>query len=275
MIHLRLASAFLLPAMLAGCANLFTWNPQPPLGPPPASPPSVVPERPPAAGEYVVQHGDTVYSIAFRNQLDYRELARWNQIGSDYLIRPGQVMRLGPPSYTVANSDIVVGSLDDEGGGKPMPITAAPRPITTPPPSPAGARPTPANIPSAGGKIWQWPTQGVVVRGFDPAHGSKGLDFTGNIGQPVYAASAGKVVYSGSALKGYGELIIIKHDDLHLSAYGYNRTRLVAEGDEVKAGQKIAELGMGPENKPVLHFEIRERGQPVDPVPYLPAKTAS
>ena len=128
---------------------------------------------------------------------------------------------------------------------------------------------------SGGPYRWQWPTNGVVVRGYNPGAGSKGLDFTGSVGQSVVAAAPGKVVYSGSALKGYGELIIIKHDDLRLSAYGYNRTRLVNEGDMVRGGQPIAELGLGPENRPILHFEIRERGQPVDPVPYLPARTAS
>lgn len=114
-----------------------------------------------------------------------------------------------------------------------------------------------------------------MVRGFNPATGSKGLDFGGDLGQAVLAAAPGKVVYSGAALKGYGELIIIKHDDLRLSAYGYNRRRLVAEGQMVRGGQQIGELGLGPESRPILHFEIRERGQPVDPVPYLPAKTAT
>ena len=132
--------------------------------------------------------------------------------------------------------------------------------------------PPPLTSESGGPYRWQWPTNGVVIRGYNPAAGAKGLDFEGKIGQPVYAAAPGKVVYSGSALKGYGELVIIKHDDLRLSAYGYNRKRLVSEGQMVQGGQAIAELGLGPENRPVLHFEIRERGQPVDPVPYLPAK---
>jgi lipoprotein NlpD len=135
--------------------------------------------------------------------------------------------------------------------------------------------PPPITSESGGPYRWQWPTNGTVVRGYNPGAGSKGLDFSGSVGQAVVAAAPGKVVYSGSALKGYGELIIVKHDDLHLSAYGYNRTRLVNEGDMVRGGQPIAELGLGPENRPILHFEIRERGQPVDPASYLPAKTAS
>jgi lipoprotein NlpD len=117
---------------------------------------------------------------------------------------------------------------------------------------------------------WRWPTAGEVAKPF--GDGAKGVDIGGNLGQPVVAAAPGKVVYSGGALKGYGELIIIKHDDVHLSAYGYNRRRLVGEGATVAAGQPIAELGIGPEQRPVLHFEIRRRGKPVDPGGYLPPR---
>ena len=119
---------------------------------------------------------------------------------------------------------------------------------------------------------WFWPTTGTILKTYAPQAGFKGLDFGGNFGQPVFAAAPGRVVYSGNALKGYGELIIIKHNDTYLSAYSYNRTRMVKEGDVVTAGQPIGELGMGPENKPFLHFEIRERGQPVDPMRFLPKR---
>ena len=118
---------------------------------------------------------------------------------------------------------------------------------------------------------WQWPTTGDVIKTYNMAVGSKGIDITGELGQPVQAVASGKVVYSGSALKGYGELIIVKHDETYLSAYGHNRRRLVKEGDEVRAGQTIGELGVGPEQKPILHFEIRENGKPVDPLRYLPS----
>ena len=118
---------------------------------------------------------------------------------------------------------------------------------------------------------WRWPASGTVLRGFAlPA--SKGLDITDKLGAPVYAAAPGRVVYSGSALKGYGELIIVKHDETYLSAYGYNRRRLVEEGDAVTGGQQIGEIGMGPESRPVLHFEIRRAGQPVNPSALLPAR---
>ncbi|WP_420465778.1 peptidoglycan DD-metalloendopeptidase family protein [Panacagrimonas sp.] len=289
----------LLAASLAGgCANLVSWDPPPQREVHNQQLPPVTPERPVASGEYMVQRGDTMYSIAFRNNLDYRELARWNAVGSDYLIRPGQVLRLSaPPQVALVEGDVVSYPTQEppppSNRPTPLPVEAPtipivpgaapaprrPRIVAHAPPSPVEpvVRPTvpppPVITSESGGPYkWQWPTQGDVVRAYNPGAGSKGLDFAGKVGQPVFAAAPGKVVYSGSALKGYGELIIIKHDDLRLSAYGYNRTRLVNEGQMVSGGQHIAELGLGPENKPILHFEIRERGQPVNPVPYLPPR---
>ncbi len=293
--------------LLQACAGMGSWeqevepeqtayNLPPPAAPRESEP---LPVRPVGPGDYLVKKGDTVYSIAFRNQVDYRELARWNNIGSDYLIYPGQVLRMGPAGNLPTRSGQVasqVVDLNDTGKPKalsttPTPVvrsatpapTAVPVPIApnTPAAGPVAMSPVPqaAETPvvetptgSGGQPGWRWPVDGTVVRGFNPDAGARGLDFTGTVGQPVAAAAAGKVVYSGSALKGYGELVIIKHDELHLSAYGYNRRRLVNEGDVVAAGQQIAELGVGPENKPVLHFEIRERGRPVNPVPFLPAR---
>lgn len=308
---IRFALPLMLMTCLAGCANLLSWNPPPQREVHNQAAGAVVAERPVAAGEYMVRTGDTMYSIAFRNSVDFRELARWNGIGNDFLIRPGQVLRLGPPAKPALREGEIVSHPEEEsapppvarpialptesigvppvdGVNTPRPYAPVNRPTPLPPvatlPSalppppatpPVSAPPPPLTSESGGPYRWQWPTDGVVVRGYNLASGSKGLDFAGSIGQAVVAAAPGKVVYSGSALKGYGELIIIKHDDLRLSAYGYNRTRLVSEGQMVRGGQPIAELGLGPENKPILHFEIRERGQPVDPVPYLPAKTAS
>lgn len=257
---------------------------------------------PVAGGEYRVRRGDTVYSIAFRHGLDFRELAQWNEIRGDYLIFPGQVLRLSAPEINrpvppdngdVATAPIALPpprlpptalppvALPGSGvavnpNAMPLPAgttVAIPSPTGLPAPSPTAA-PTVAAVTGSAtvsAQGWQWPTVGVVERSFSPAQGSKGLVIGGREGQPVVAAAAGRVVYSGNALKGYGELIIIKHNEVHLTAYGFNRARLVKEGDTVTRGQAIAEMGQGPERKPMLHFEIRERGQPVNPMRFLPA----
>ncbi len=235
-----------------------------------------------SAEQYTVQPGDTLFAIGFRNQIDYRDLASWNAIGGDYLIRPGQVLRLTPPPGT---DGVLARPLPAQ-----QPIIAAPKPIAMPETTPAlpgpvtqppvsiptvpvlGVPPVPRPMPQGGAPLrWQWPTTGNVIKTYNMAAGSKGIDISGELGQAVQAVAGGKVVYSGSALKGYGELIIVKHDDTFLSAYGHNRRRLVKEGDEVRVGQTIAELGLGPEQKPILHFEIRENGKPVDPLGYLPS----
>lgn len=290
-------TALLLPLLLTACASALSWAPtrrepeQASYNVPEAPPRDVeVPQRPYGPNDHLVRKGDTLYSIAFRSQVDFRDLARWNNIGPDNLIYPGQVLRLSATSpLTPRNGQIAAQGIDMNDVDRPQALSTQPTPIALGSPSPT---PVPSSAPVAvasagtvaqtpiiatpsggGGQAgWRWPVDGTVVRGFNIDNGARGLDFTGNLGQPVVAASGGKVVYSGSALKGYGELVIIKHDDLRLSAYGYNQRRLVKEGDIVAGGQQIAELGNGPENKPLLHFEIRERGKPVNPVPYLPAR---
>lgn len=263
--------------MATGCAALLSWSPPAERVQVETTTPMVV-LPPVAADEYRVQQGDTLYSIAFRNQVDFRELAQWNALANPELIYPGQVLRLKPAAtvkpVAPENGNVATAAValpPPVGAPQPLPPVALGSPASTspqPPPAVAASVPPP---PVTG--RWTWPTDGIVARGYSPTQGSKGLEFTGRRGQPVVAASAGKVVYSGNALKGYGELIIIKHDEVFLSAYGYNRTRLVKEGDSVRAGQPIAEMGEGPERKPLLHFEIRERGKPVNPVKFLPAKS--
>lgn len=246
---------------LGACSSFWRWEPIDAPGGASAAKP-----RRAGAGEYQVRRGDTVYSIAFRHNLDYRQLAAWNGIGRDYLIYPGQILRLSPAdaATSAARRDRPIVARPSAGAA-----TAARQPASEPVVVKPAATPA-APLPS-GPYRWRWPAQGPLLRDFSlPA--SKGLDIGGELGAPVHAAAPGRVVYSGSALKGYGELIIVKHDDTYLSAYGYNRRRLVKEGDVVRGGQQIGELGLGPENKPMLHFEIRRAGQPVNPTPLLPRR---
>lgn len=237
---------------------------------------------------YTVLRGDTLYSIAFRNQLDFHDLADWNGIGRDYAIRVGQVLRLTPPGSVAPISaseasppSAAVSPLPRPAARPPSPspqsqslppVAASPglAPPASPTPAPPRASSPPLRRADDGG--WEWPTRGKVVRRFGDDPSAKGIDITGDRGQIVIASRAGKVVYSGTALKGYGELIIIKHDEQYLSAYGYNRRRLVEEGDSVAAGQPIAEMGDGPEQRPLLHYEIREKGRPIDPATLLPPR---
>jgi lipoprotein NlpD len=202
---------------------------------------------------YVVQPGDTLYQIAWRYKLDYRDLADWNELGRGDLIHPGQKIRLTAPegwtrrsaSATTPNRSASAGS--DRGD------------------------PPPARVPSPPPSAWRWPTDGSLKGRFGGDFaGGNGIDISGRLGQPVLAAAGGHVVYSGSGLIGYGQLIIVKHNDTYLSAYGHNRELRVTEGERVSAGQTIALMGQGPGRQPVLHFEIRRNGKPVDPLRYLP-----
>jgi len=198
----------------------------------------------PAGNVYVVQRGDTLSGIAARYRLDWRQLARINGIRAPYTVYPGQRLRLS---------------------GAPAPSSPAPQAGSATPQPPLPPR-RPSRIP------WQWPTEGPVVRRYNPSDLQKGIDIRGTLGQPVRAAGAGRVVYSGDGLPGYGELVIIKHDEEFLSAYGHNQVRLVNEGDAVKVGQQIARMGQGEGGVPLLHFQIRLGGQPVDPLAYLPRR---
>ena len=341
------------------------------------------PVRPAAAATHKVIAGDTLYSIAFKNGLDYREIARWNRIESPYRIYVGQELRLaddspaggaavaaavpaspgaatvtplkdeaprrpatadtqGRPGTFTTVAPASAGASGSATGGSAVPGTAsssvagtspaaspagsslapgsaAPTtvkpattsvaaatvppptiaPVPTPPPVAAAAKVPPADpvaVPPKGGALapganttavatpgpatpvlnsggvsWRWPATGKVVGTFVAGDQTRqGVDIAGSDGASVVAAADGSVVYSGNGLLGYGELIIVKHSTSFLSAYGHNRKRLVKEGDTVKAGQAIAE--MGGSNRQMLHFEIRRNGKPVNPLEYLPAK---
>ena len=221
-------------------------------------------------GFYQVKSGDTLYSIAWRRRLNYRYLAIWNRIkGPDYKIYPGQLIRLTPPprSHSSAAPNFKKGSHSIKGGTPPKTSVAKARVADQPINKIKAQRPAAHSL-----KLdWRWPTKGRVVQTFslnDPAR--KGVRIGGNRGQSIVAAESGKVVYSGSGLVGYGNLIIIKHNNDYLSAYGYNKKLLVKEGDTVSRGEQIAQMG-SPQNgtDPVLHFEIRKQGKPVDPLSLL------
>ncbi|HMU90485.1 MAG TPA: peptidoglycan DD-metalloendopeptidase family protein [Pseudomonadales bacterium] len=200
--------------------------------------------------EYVVVKGDTLVAIAFRHGMDYRQLAALNGIKEPYTIYPGQRLRLSRD--TSASS-----------AGRSTPVNAKGSPVRTP--APAETSSVTSTLP------WRWPVAGKVLRGYDSAGGTnKGIDIAAPEGTQVLAAAGGTVVYAGNGLRAYGNLLIIKHNDEFLSAYGYNRRLLVAEAEEVKVGQPIAETGSDGQTTGLLHFEIRRQGKPIDPLLYLP-----
>lgn len=219
------------------------------------------------ARHYVVKRGDTLYSIALATGTDYRDLARLNSIHKPYTIYIGQTLKL-----TAGN---LPGKTETKRKSAPK------QEVARVDKAKSGAYSAPAvtasndkeNLRPASKVRWQWPSSSTVIAGFAKAeHGNKGLDFGGKRGDPVYAAADGKVVYAGSALRGFGNLLIIKHNDDYLSAYAHNQKLLVKELSLVKAGQKIAEMGDSGTDKVKLHFEIRLRGQPVNPMQYLPRR---
>ena len=214
----------------------------------------------------VVRPGQTVYRIATENGITALDLALWNDIPPPYTIHPGQSLRLYPRDGHESASKGAVASLAPPA----KPGTAVNPPVAN---TAAASSPKPAPTPASSTLEWRWPADGAVVSGFaagDPTR--QGVDIAGKAGQPVRAAADGVVVYSGSGLVGYGELVIVKHNDQWLSAYGHNRARLVNEGALVKAGQQIAEMGRSGATRDMLHFEIRYNGKPVDPQAYLPSR---
>lgn len=224
---------------------------------------------------YIVSTGESLYSIGFKYGLDYHQIATWNRISAPYRIFPGQKLHLRPGQ---------VASVKTAGiKPPPKPVTKTPvkvakKPVATTPVKTSktvtAVNTKTTNKPADNRKVrWQWPTNGKVIKTYlanDP--GRKGIDITGRDGQSIRAAASGLVVYSGNGLLGYGELIIIKHSEKYLSAYAYNRKRLVQEGEKVQAGQKIAEMGRGDDGRVKLHFEIRVNGNPNNPQQYLPRR---
>ncbi|MEM1261841.1 MAG: peptidoglycan DD-metalloendopeptidase family protein [Pseudomonadota bacterium] len=197
----------------------------------------------PQPGTYVVRRGDTLYNIAWRFGLDHRDLARWNGLGDGRFIVPGQRLNLSGPARPSVGA---------------TPRTQTPAPVVSPP----------ADDPAP---TWRWPLRGPILARFGADRGARtGVLIGATAGTKVAAAADGRVVYAGSGLISYGQLLIVKHSDTHLSAYGHNEALLVGEGAAVKIGQSIARVGLGPGQQPALHFEIRRRGDPIDPLSVLP-----
>jgi lipoprotein NlpD len=269
--------------------------------------------RPPAQqvapsgnASHTVQRGETLYAIAFANNLDYREVATWNQLDSHDLIRVGQVLRLTPPPGTIEVKPLPAGpaprpqplveppllrgpqavllayseaNWTQVSGAATAPPSAAPalaaeRSAAQPAAAPPAAVPPnpPPEVPATVVDSWLWPADGTLAGRFGGT-GGKGIDIVGPRNSPVRAVAPGKVVYSGTGLRGYGRLLIVKHPGEFLSAYAHNESVLVKEGDSVKAGQTIAQMGDSDADRVKLHFEIRRYGKPLDPLDYLPERS--
>jgi len=304
--------------VLAGCAAVaapsgrrapvMEYGGEKKVAPPVQQPPVVKKVAPVMDSEYetvtrihVVQKGDTLYSIAFLNGVDYRDVAEWNKLDNPAAIKIGQQLELHIP---VAGTTPRV----EPSAPKPVMLSQVPEPsantkstpkvgklaytaqalaqvehlqgeseaAATTPPAVAATAPSKVTIASArqpddeSPLEWGMPTNGKLVAGFSENDNRKGVDIVGQRGQAVVASAAGKVVYSGSGLRGYGKLVIIKHNKTYLSAYAHNDQILVKEGQNVNKGQKIAEMGNTDADQVKLHFEIRKLGKPVDPAKYLP-----
>lgn len=284
-------------AVLAGCAS-HTRMPAPVedrSGGRPAPAPVVVEpsrnapgvENAGRPGYYTVRPGDTLIRIALDAGQNWRDIARWNSLDNPNVIEVGQVLRVVPPVVAIAQAPRPVAPAPSapsavtstapvvppavqgpaSAASAASPASSAPPPVASgPAPSPQPAVPAEDDVP------WAWPVaSGGVLAGFDDQR-NKGLDISGKAGEPVLAAGDGRVVYAGAGLRGYGNLIILKHNNTYLSAYAHNQVLLVKEDQTVRKGQKIAEMGSSDADRVKLHFEIRRQGRPVDPARYLPAR---
>ena len=234
-------------------------------------------------GYYTIRQGDTLTRIGLDNGHAWRDLAKWNNLENPNLIEVGQVIRIAPPGAAVESAGVVVRPVVNSGVNSALPavnanvsnpaLASAPAPaVTASAASSASALPAGPVLPVDEGLGFMWPATGPLLTGFDEAK-NKGLDIGGKAGDAVVAAADGQVVYAGSGLRGYGNLLILKHNNIFLTAYAHNQTLLVKEDQKVKKGQKIAEMGSSDSPNGVkLHFEIRRQGKPVDPVKLLPGR---
>jgi lipoprotein NlpD len=215
-------------------------------------------------GYYTVKPGDTLIRIGMDNGQSWRDIVRWNRLENPNLIETGQVLRVQPPAQDTAIVARPVAPLSAASA----PAVPASAPIAVvPAKTPASSAASAETVEEA--LSFQWPVRGNLIAGFDEAK-NKGLDIAGKAGDPVLAAADGRVVYAGAGLRGYGNLIILKHNNTYLTAYAHNQSLLVKEDQVIKRGQKIAEMGNSDADQVKLHFEIRRQGKPVDPAKYLP-----
>ena len=227
---------------------------------------------------YTVRKGDTLYSISFRYGQDYKQVAEWNHIDPPYIISLGQILHISPPSQNKQHPAIA-----PAGKGITDTASASGSPATNPSVKPSTPQTTdrqttsttvmPRQTPPAYPRevSWQWPVRGDIIQTFAGRQpGRQGIDIAAARGTTIKAAASGRIVYAGEGLSSYGKLIIIKHNEQYLSAYAHNRVMLVKEGQNVDAGDAIAEMGDTGTDKVKLHFEVRKKGKPVDPLRYLP-----
>ena len=238
----------------------------------PASTTSAVVENVGASGYYTVKPGDTLIRIGLDAGQNWRDIVRWNAIDNPNVIEVGQVLRVVPPGAVPAGG----AALRPVVSVTPVPIPVLPAPGGAAPSVQSAsaakpAAPVPSSGPSDDELAWTWPASGAVLSNFDEPK-NKGIDIGGNSGEAVLAAADGRVMYVGAGLRGYGNLIILKHNNTYLTAYAHNQALLVKEDQAVRKGQKIAEMGSSDADRVKLHFEVRRQGKPVDPAKYLPPR---
>ena len=243
-------------------------------------------------GYYTVKPGETLIRIGLDHGQSHKDIVRWNNLDNPNRIEVGQVLRVVPPVAVASAPPAANGVVSKPvPSGNATPVASAParatsaekpekpeKPATaasataSATPVPSSSAPAPAPAASTEEDIaWIWPTNGTVLAGFDEVK-NKGLDIGGSAGDPVVAAADGRVVYVGAGLRGYGNLIILKHNNTFLTAYAHNQTLLIKEDQSVRKGQKIAEMGSSDADRVKLHFEVRRQGKPVDPAKYLPPR---
>jgi len=289
-----MAMCLLLVMGIAGCASsrheapVLTRDPSTGSG----GTTEVTPPVDPGPGYYVVKPGDTLTRIALATGVGWRDISRWNNMTDPNVIEVGTVLRVAPPdgsrpaSSTVVAGEVPTATVPATGvqtqpvlpsaASSPAPAPASPVVAPAAASSPAATSTPPAPAPTRSmegddGIDWMWPASGPVVARFDDVK-NKGLAIAGKAGDPVFAAADGRVVYAGSGLRGYGNLVIVKHNATYLTAYAHNQALLVKEDQVVRKGQKIAEMGSSDSDRVQLHFEIRKQGKPIDPSGLLPPR---